>query len=114
MFFGALACFLVPDWPATTKWLSPEERALGVIRLIEDAGEEEEDISTWNATKMACKDYRVWLVVVGQLCLQAVASLANFLPTLVENFGFNTIDTLLLTAPVSTKSLQTDRNVEFC
>lgn len=34
-----------------------------------------------------------------QVCVQAVASLTNFLPTLVRNFGFNTINTLLLTAP---------------
>jgi MFS family permease len=33
------------------------------------------------------------------VCVQAVASLTNFLPTLVRNFGFSTIHTLLLTAP---------------
>ena len=33
------------------------------------------------------------------MCVQAVASLTNFLPTLVKNFGFSTIHTLLLTAP---------------
>ncbi|KAI7153240.1 major facilitator superfamily transporter [Hortaea werneckii] len=97
--FGAVTAFLIPDWPATTKWLKDDERALGVVRLIEDAGEEEEDIDTKAAAKMAVKDYRVWLCVLGQFCLQAVASLTNFLPTLVKNFGFDTINTLLLTAP---------------
>ncbi|RMY23738.1 hypothetical protein D0867_01849 [Hortaea werneckii] len=117
--FGAVTAFLIPDWPATTKWLKDDERALGVVRLIEDAGEEEEDIDTKAAAKMAIKDYRVWLCVLGQVsglksvsdfdtdllmyrmqfCLQAVASMTNFLPTLVKNFGFNTINTLLLTAP---------------
>jgi len=60
--------FIIPDWPSTTKWLSEEERALGVIRLIEDAGEEEEDIKQGDAFKMAVKDHRVWLCVVGQVC----------------------------------------------
>ncbi|CAG9947365.1 unnamed protein product [Clonostachys rosea f. rosea IK726] len=91
--------FTIPDWPATTKWLSPEERALGVLRLIEDAGAEEEDTSAITALKLAVRDYRLWLCVLGQVCLQAVASLANFLPTLVKDFGFGTIETLLLTAP---------------
>jgi MFS family permease len=59
--------FIIPDWPATTKWLSEEERALGVVRLVEDAGQEEEDISTKDALIMACKDYRVWLCVLGQV-----------------------------------------------
>jgi MFS family permease len=33
------------------------------------------------------------------MTVQAVASLTNFLPTLVKSFGFGTIETLLLTAP---------------
>lgn len=93
--------FVIPDWPATTKWLSEEEKALGVVRLVEDAGAEEEDIGTFTAFKMAASDYRVWLCILGQLGVQAIASLTNFLPTLVKSFGFSTIHTLLLTAPVS-------------
>ncbi|EMR71852.1 putative mfs transporter protein [Eutypa lata UCREL1] len=99
VFFACLTAFVIPDWPATTKWLSEEEKALGVIRLIEDAGEEETEIKTMDAFKMAAKDYRVWLCILGQMCLQAVASLTNFLPTLVKAFGYSTINTLLLTAP---------------
>ena len=44
-------------------------------------------------------DYCQGLCILGQLGVQAVASLTNFLPTLVKSFGFNTINTLLLTAP---------------
>lgn len=51
------------------------------------------------ALKMAAKDFRVWLCIVGQMCIQAVGSLTNFLPTLVNDFGYGTITTLLLTAP---------------
>jgi len=66
---------------------------------MEDAGEEGVEIGEKAAFMMAAKDYRVWLCVLGQLCVQAVASLTNFLPTLVKSFGFSTIHTLLLTAP---------------
>lgn len=97
--FAVVTGLVIPDWPATTKWLSTEERALGVVRILEDAGEEEDEISTWTAFKMASKDYYVWLCILGQMCVQAVASLTNFLPTLVGNFGYSTINTLLLTAP---------------
>ncbi|CAM1503127.1 Fc.00g079030.m01.CDS01 [Cosmosporella sp. VM-42] len=97
--FAVVTGLVIPDWPATTKWLTEEEKALGIVRIVEDAGEEEEDISTFAAFKMAAKDHRVWLCILGQLCVQAVASLTNFLPTLVKNFGFSTIKTLLLTAP---------------
>lgn len=97
--FAVVTGLVIPDWPATTKWLSPEEKALGVVRIFEDAGEEEDEISTLTAFKMAAKDHCVWLCILGQMCVQAVASLTNFLPTLVENFGYSTIHTLLLTAP---------------
>ena len=97
--FAFVTGLVIPDWPATTKWLTEEEKALGIMRIVEDAGEEEEDISTFAAFKMAAKDHRVWLCILGQMCVQAVASLTNFLPTLVKNFGFSTIHTLLLTAP---------------
>ncbi|KAL4802397.1 major facilitator superfamily domain-containing protein [Aspergillus unguis] len=97
--FAIITGFVIPDWPATTKWLSEEEKALGIMRIVEDAGSEEEEISTKTAFKLAARDHRVWLCILGQMCLQAVASLTNFLPTLVANFGFSTIHTLLLTAP---------------
>lgn len=97
--FAVVTGFVIPDWPSTTKWLTQEEKALGIVRIIEDAGEEEEDYSTLTALKMASKDYRVWICILGQMCVQAVASLTNFLPTLVNSFGFTTIQTLLLTSP---------------
>ncbi|KAJ5754310.1 MFS general substrate transporter [Penicillium manginii] len=99
VFFALVTGLVIPDWPSTTKWLSEEERALGMVRLYEDSGDEDDEIKTMTAFKMAAKDYRVWLCILGQFCAQAVASLTNFLPTLVESFGFNTIHTLLLTAP---------------
>ena len=65
--FAVATGFIIPDWPSTTKWLSEEEKALGVLRLVEDAGAEEEDISTGTAFKMAVTDYRVWLCILGQV-----------------------------------------------
>ncbi|KAK1657107.1 major facilitator superfamily domain-containing protein [Colletotrichum godetiae] len=97
--FATATAFTIPDWPTTTKWLTPEEKAIGVLRIIEDAGKEEEQISTCAAFKLAARDYHIWLCVIGQMCLQAVASLTNFLPTLVQSFGYGTIETLLLTSP---------------
>jgi MFS family permease len=65
--FAVATAFIIPDWPNTTKWLSEEEKALGVLRLVEDAGVEEEDIGTRTALRMAVTDYRVWLCILGQV-----------------------------------------------
>lgn len=68
--FALASMFVIPDWPATTKWLSEEERQLGVVRLMEDAGSEEEELSARRGFVLAMKDYRVWLAVTGQFCVQ--------------------------------------------
>lgn len=68
--FAIATAFIIPDWPHTTKWLSEEEKALGVTRLMEDAGDEEQEIKTFAAFKTCVKDYRVWLCVLGQVSLQ--------------------------------------------
>ncbi|KAJ6130866.1 hypothetical protein N7512_003646 [Penicillium capsulatum] len=99
VFFSLVTGVVIPDWPSTTTWLTEEEKALGMMRMYEDAGNELDEIRTLAAFKMAAQDYRVWLCIFGQFCVQAVASLTNFLPTLVENFDFNTYQTLLMTAP---------------
>ena len=35
---GILAIFILPDFPSTTKWLTPAERRLAELRMEEDAG----------------------------------------------------------------------------
>lgn len=99
VFVSLCAIFVLPNWPSTTKWLTEEERQLSITRMMEDAGQEEEGITSFTGFKMAIKDYRLWMVVGGQVAVQAIASITNFLPTLVKNFGYGTIESLLLTAP---------------
>lgn len=65
--FAVITGFVIPDWPATTKWLTEEEKALGVVRIIEDAGQEESEISNKTALKLASVDFRVWLCILGQV-----------------------------------------------
>jgi sugar phosphate permease len=33
-----IAIFVLPDFPSTTKWLTPAERRLAELRMEEDAG----------------------------------------------------------------------------
>lgn len=71
---GAATCvvaiasvFILPDFPSTTKWLSPRERAIAGRRLAEDnvgsAQGGDEDISHNQAAKMAFTDWRTWCFV---------------------------------------------------
>lgn len=63
--FGTI--FILPDFPRTTKWLTPEEMELSIWRLDEDVGQDDwvsrEDQHLWQGFKLACKDIKVWLMV---------------------------------------------------
>jgi hypothetical protein len=58
-----IAVFILPDFPATTRWLSPEERRLAEMRMEEDAGVGDEENKQGSLTRgltMALTDWKVW------------------------------------------------------
>jgi len=79
-----IAVFVLPDFPGNTKWLSGEERAYAVARLVADNNiDDEEDaaICHWQAFKMAAKDWRTWLCCFGQSTCTAAETITDFVPT---------------------------------
>lgn len=64
------AFYLLPNYPATTSWLSEEERALAVYRLALEADGEEDQVqgSVFKGFKQCMIDPKVWLLVLIQSC----------------------------------------------
>ncbi|KAG9100237.1 hypothetical protein FRC06_004377 [Ceratobasidium sp. 370] len=58
------AIFILPDFPSTTRWLSPEERRLAEVRMAEDVGGEvDKDTAQeghFYGFFLAMKDWKVW------------------------------------------------------
>ncbi|CAI7578767.1 hypothetical protein N7533_003159 [Penicillium manginii] len=96
-----LAIFTLPDYPATTKWLTDEERILAIARLAEDASENDNDEtnSNWEGLKLAFTDPVLYIIWLMQLGLNTAACFTNFFPTIVATLGYDTTKTLLLSAP---------------
>lgn len=91
---------ILPDFPATTSWLSNEEKAVAVHRLrIHSGSVDEEKGSVLHGLKMAFLDYKVWLLTAIVILKTSAAAVTAFMPTLVATFGFGKIDSLLMTAP---------------
>jgi hypothetical protein len=67
-FCGLWAWMILPDYPSTTKFFTPEERLLAAQRLAYDglanAQGAEGHIGEWAACKLMFKDFRVWVFVV--------------------------------------------------
>ncbi|KAF8439017.1 major facilitator superfamily domain-containing protein, partial [Boletus edulis BED1] len=99
---GLLAMWLLPDLPHNTRWMSPAERRLVQTRMAEDVGEADQDSSEttiFDGFKLAIRDVKVWIFVFIS-CFQSVGtSFGNFFPTLTKTLGYNTTDTLLMSAP---------------
>ncbi|KAJ7498972.1 MFS general substrate transporter [Mycena latifolia] len=103
VFVAALAIFILPDFPATSKWLSPEERELALLRMTEDAGvgdqSETEHGGPLTGLWLALSDWRVWWLAFALTAQVVALSFNAFFPTLSMTLGFNPTVTLLLCAP---------------
>jgi hypothetical protein len=98
-----IAIFILPDFPATTKWLTPLERELAMQRMTEDVGVgdqgETERSGHGSGLWLAIADWKVWWLAFA-LCSQVIALSFNaYFPTLSATLGFNGTVTLLLCAP---------------
>ncbi|KAI9690232.1 MAG: hypothetical protein M1822_009193 [Bathelium mastoideum] len=100
---AALALLVLPNFPRTTKWLSEEERQLAVWRLQEDIGTDDwvssEDQTFFHGFKLAVQDVKMWILMIMLTGIVSAGSVTNFFPIVVKTLGYNSVDTLLLSAP---------------
>lgn len=103
IFFAIVALFVLPDFPATSSWLTPLERRLAERRLEEDIGtvdkDEKESGNHLAGLNMALSDWKVWWLALALTSMVISLSFNAFFPTLSKTMGFNTTVTLLLCAP---------------
>lgn len=94
--------FLLPDYPSTTRWLSPTERAVARWRLATDAGQPDESSSpeSWSmGFRLTLQDRCLHVFALCFLCIQVNSSVTNYFPSVVQTLGFNEVHTLLLAVP---------------
>ncbi|TFK43580.1 MFS general substrate transporter [Crucibulum laeve] len=99
---AVLAIFVLPDFPTTTKWLTPQERALAIRRMEEDVGvgdEEQTETGHGAGFWMAVLDWKVWWLAFALTSQVVALSFNAYFPTLSATMGFNRTVTLLLCAP---------------
>ncbi|KAJ5650990.1 uncharacterized protein N7484_004713 [Penicillium longicatenatum] len=101
-----ISIFILPDFPATSRGLSEREKHIAVARLAtENVTAVTEDtalLSNWGAVKVAVRDWRTWVFVVGYMVIVGSSTLTYFYPTLVKGlFGdASTYKINLLTVPI--------------
>ena len=91
----------MPEFPHNARLLKPIERDFAVWRLEKEAGDTEasEDSTTLGGFKQAFLDPKIWALVWCMGMAQAMGTIVNFFPSIVQTLGYNKINTMLLTAP---------------
>ncbi|KAG2044649.1 sugar transporter [Suillus americanus] len=96
------AIFILPDFPHNTRWMTPEERALAISRLVEDGYSESDELgkkTSMQGVRDAVSDWKVWWFSVAAMFQLVGQSFFGYFPTLCATLGYDTTVTLLLCAP---------------
>ncbi|KAJ9656246.1 hypothetical protein H2198_005097 [Neophaeococcomyces mojaviensis] len=90
-----IAIFILPDFPLTSKRLTPRERQIASARLRED-GVTVRNADGGNVGKrqsfwLALKDWRTWGFILGYMVIVGSSTLSYFYPTLVRGLGYTSV-----------------------
>ncbi|KAI7869536.1 major facilitator superfamily domain-containing protein [Spinellus fusiger] len=83
-------------------WLTKEQKRIQYLRMAQDKSDSENRVLpiTLGTLWRVLKDWKVWLFsLIYLLNAISVTSVAVFMPTIIDGFGFSTLIAQLLTAP---------------
>ncbi|KAL5514207.1 hypothetical protein ACEPAG_2295 [Sanghuangporus baumii] len=119
------AKFVLPDFPTSSRWLSPEERELAMHRMAVDGGINVDDQESTGQSApeicngrmprlqlvigtlgyygrgawLAMRDWKIWWLVMSHFIQYWAISFFQFFPTLVASLGYSRRVALILVAP---------------
>ena len=98
--FSIAGYFFIYGYPATAKFLTPEEREYVLARLREDNDATRDERFTWDGVTQALKDPKIYLY---GLCFHTLSlpvyTLSLFLPTIINGLGYSATQAQLLSIP---------------
>lgn len=101
MTIALLAMVFLPNYPTTTKWLSPDLQAYASRRLLRDTSGVSDGLDTttpWTRLKLALTDSRVYIFLLPQHCSNLSQTFMYFFPSIVAALNSSKINTLLISA----------------
>ncbi|WOO86240.1 MFS transporter prlL [Vanrija pseudolonga] len=103
---GVVAYFVLPNYPATTPWLTEHEKQLATRRILyAQAQEEGPSIGLAQAFKEALKDPKTWCFLLAYNFINPPCTITYFIPTLVEAMNYEGRMAQFMAVPVYLVSL---------
>ncbi|KAI9836808.1 MAG: hypothetical protein M1819_000973 [Sarea resinae] len=97
---SAISYFFIVNYPATAKFLSPDERTYVLNRLRDDSDATRDEAFAWTNVAAAFKDPKCWLYSLAFHTLSLpLYTLSLFLPTIIKALHFSSARAQLLTVP---------------
>ncbi|PLN77230.1 MFS general substrate transporter [Aspergillus taichungensis] len=98
---AVVAWYFLPDHPSTARFLTEEEKEVARARGMRRSGESERSTGIdWRDVGRTVLDAKAWLTALMYFsCNVSFSSLPVFLPTILEEMGFSSINAQGLTAP---------------
>ena len=94
------AYFFINNYPATVKFLTPQEREYVLARLKNDSDATRDEKFTWTGVRQALKDPKIYLYGI---CYHTMSlpgyTLTLFLPTIINGLGYSSTQAQLLSIP---------------
>ncbi|KAI5990312.1 MFS general substrate transporter [Pisolithus orientalis] len=95
---GFVALFVMVDYPSTAKFLTPAEQQYIIQQREFSEMDEKGDVTT--QVRAAFTDWQVWAMCIVQISITVpLYGITYFLPTIINNFGYSTSTSQLLSAP---------------
>ncbi|EXJ83583.1 hypothetical protein A1O1_07206 [Capronia coronata CBS 617.96] len=104
IFVAIVSFFILPDFPATTKRLSPRQKHIATQRLFADnissRTEDQPLLGHFEAVKASLLDWRVWILTMGYVSIGGVTTMSYFYPTLVAGLGYTSTMAQYMMVPI--------------
>ncbi|KAH9474770.1 MFS transporter prlL [Psilocybe cubensis] len=99
LIMAVMILFFLPSFPFSAGFLSPRERAIAQARLNRDHKPQSHGgMNGWKGFKAIISDINAWLFMLIYASFNVgVATVSYFLPTLIKNLGFSSINAQGLT-----------------
>ena len=98
--FSIVVYFLLPDSPGTASCLTEHQQTLAVERMQTRDRTGKSKVH-WKQFISGAIDYRNFVhTFIHFMCNYSFAGLSNFLPTIVQNMGYTSVNAQGLTAPI--------------
>ncbi|KAI1781518.1 major facilitator superfamily domain-containing protein [Hypoxylon cercidicola] len=102
--FSIFSAFVLVDYPETSRRLSPDERQLATIRILNDkkanSSHTTKKLTPLQAIWASLVDLRVYFFTALYLLDNGCATINYFIPTVVQNMGYAGVTAQWMTVPI--------------